>query len=126
MSAGWRKYELALHALLESIRISVEQATSLRAKIVLRAVSRINLQRAVRSAQKESTRFPVIRNALSAEQEHGIMRKERQCATYANKGSTRRLSAQSTLRVAMHAQKESTRFPVIRNALSAEQEHGIM
>ena len=88
MSAGWRKSEFARHALLENIRISVEQALSLYAEIVRRAASRINLQQAVRSAQKESTRYQVIQNVLCAQQARGMVMRERQGATYANKGSS--------------------------------------
>ena len=48
--------DIARHALLENIRISVEQALNLYARIVPREATRINLQRAARSAQRESTR----------------------------------------------------------------------
>ena len=89
MSARLRKSALfARHALLENIRISVEQALNPYAKIVLRAASRINLQRAARSAQRESTRSPVIHSVLRAKQARGIVMRERQGATYANKGSS--------------------------------------
>jgi hypothetical protein len=121
MSAGWMKSAFARHALLENTQMPVEQALSLYARIVLLAASRIYLQRAVMSAQRGSTPSQVIHSAFHAKQELGIVMKEPQGATYANKGSTQPPSEPPSLSFATYAQRESTPLQVMNTALCAKQ-----